>query len=111
MAIIEIKNLHGDNGDGELDKWFAYYGGKNELKCYALTEKDNPDQTCKGKQEPHSKYLVGGHVKKVDGRLDDDWYILPICKTRNNNEETYFVDDQFLAPLTDIKQSIFSIFN
>lgn len=40
---------------------------------------------------------LAAHVKKVDG-LDDDWYIVPMCYSHNNQRgEVLYVDDKYLV--------------
>ena len=42
--------------------------------------------------------LVGAHVQKVNSN-DKKWYIVPLCKSCNQKNEPFNVDDDMLVPV------------
>ena len=74
----KVKNLKGTSDNfvpSEYNSWIDYYksntGSKREM-CSKFG--------CGNKGD-----LVGAHVKIIDKRCNDDWYIVPLCRTCNHN--------------------------
>ncbi len=69
---MKVKNLNGTSGNTcNCGSWLQHwknYSGQTANKCVVNNCGNNPE--------------VGGHVQK-DSLLDQNWYIIPICKTCN----------------------------
>lgn len=85
----KVKNLNGSskyrakNGEAWLANW-------EEIKDVKAKKCHNSD--CKTKEN-----LVGAHVMK-DSSTDEDWYIVPFCKSCNGMDSTKLFD----VPYSDL---------
>ncbi|KHD05919.1 hypothetical protein PN36_19965 [Candidatus Thiomargarita nelsonii] len=87
----KVKNLHGTSKDRyskkkcECDNWLAHW--RNNTKSQRTT--------C-AVLECARKATVGAHVICVDGRMSNEWYIVPFCKYHNHYEkkDEYFLDSR-----------------
>ena len=87
--MILVKNLKGtsDNLPNGYSSWRDFWESKKGYwpsKCAAYG--------CYGKPE------VGAHVIKVYGN-DKSWYIVPLCYSCNNSDNTFYVDESMLVPV------------
>ena len=86
--MVKVKNLHGTSdsapeGYGSWKEfWIAKSGRQWPRYCAVI-----------GCLEPA---MVGGHVKLVNG--GNEWYIVPLCYTHNNNHDgEFYVDESLLV--------------
>jgi hypothetical protein len=71
---MKVKNINGTSQNicscgSWLDHWKNFSGKSLPAQC--------PEASCKETPE------VGAHVQKDDSS-DSNWYIIPLCKTHNN---------------------------
>ena len=90
--MVKVKNLHGtkDNYPSGYSSWKDYW-----MKKKGYWPKFCARSDCFGPAE------VGGHAKKV-GSLDNRWYIVPLCKSCNNDHDAeFYVKEDMLVPVID----------
>ncbi len=80
ISLMKLKNLKGTSKNTcHCDSWLAHwleYSGADSLPNYC------GESTCTSKPE------VGAHVIKVNS-TDKDWYIVPLCKKHNKEDEEF----------------------
>lgn len=81
IQLMRLKNLKGTSNntchcDSWLDHWRKYNSGSDPLPG------------CCGESSCGSSPEVGAHVIKVDS-TDKDWYIVPLCKKHNKEDEEF----------------------
>jgi len=79
---MKLKNLKGTSDNTcKCDSWLDHWIKFNEDGDDALPN------YC-GEKSCTSKPQVGAHVIKVNSK-DDKWYIVPLCKKHNKEDETF----------------------
>ncbi len=80
-----VKNCNGTSDNlCSCKTWLNHWNNYSGISIYICSNK-----LCKSKKK---KDLVGGHVRHLDNKYDNNWYILPICRDCNNSSEYILID-------------------
>ena len=88
--IMKVKNIKGTNRYRDPyghESWIDYWC-KHRYKIYV----------CASCGNGYCHDLVGAHVQKVNSN-DNKWYIVPLCKSCNQKNEPFNVEDDMLVPV------------
>lgn len=87
MSVL-VKNLNGtsDNVPYGYDSWIDFWSKKKNVK----------PTWCRRCRKDTTE-LDGAHVQKVYGT--NEWYIVPLCRSCNLTEGTFYVSESDLVPV------------